>query len=432
MLTGVFAQTNDLSMINSLEEYETFKKQQEITESLDTYYKHMDDVVWNNFQMQDVYLKEMGILMTLDNTIKNNTIQCIDFLKSTYKDKLRIERNFFSTDYSFENKYYKINLEVEEEEKDINERTRGKIELTFKPLYDIPLSQISNSFDENPKTGKLYYVDVEYCNNGFDLFLNGVPVASQTGRYNYLEERRIPLNPYITDGNLQQITVKVTPGRDEEGNRFKTIIKDSRFRAFLVEELPGSEEEINKTEFCTYYEYVTDTITEDGDTHYYSYPGTYQYGGESLPGSYRFTPEIHYAVSAWKNGRDLRQDKDLKPRIIALYQQLADALKMKDEQKFSDLLYQTYYETVASTYNMQEERTEVLWQKNWLPIIHHSYRYTIDEDFDLLFSEDGKLVYANPLEQKDMLRAIGKRRTEGFTFYICEDAATKQLKFIRK
>jgi hypothetical protein len=69
--------------------------------------------------------------------------------------------------------------------------------------------------------------------------------------------------------------------------------------------------------------------------------------------------------------------------------------------------------------------------EHWLDMFEYEHTLKIETDFDLSFSDDGKLVFATPNKQSDMLRAIGMKQAEGFTFYICEDNNTHQLKFIR-
>jgi hypothetical protein len=387
---NAFAQTLYLPEIRNLEEYEAFKNREEIAGRLERVV-YIGNVVWNHIPIKYAYFYEKELRMDLDHTVENNAIQCIDWMKSTYQKQLIKEKDWFDTRYSFENNYYKIGLRIDSEEEKITEDSPGVITITFKTQYTNLLSQINNVLDENPQTGKLYYLHIECSNKSCELFLNSIPIAYHTGKYPY--SRDILLNPFIIGGNPQVIGFQITPGDDENG-----------YCEVSVLEKQSDSDVINET----------------------------KYGAGSLSGSYPFIPDIHYEITGWKNATDLRKETELKSQIIALYQQLADAIQAKDENKFSELLYQTYYETAVSTYNMQEKRTEVLWEENWLPILHHSYRYTIAEDFDLQFSSDGKLVYARPLQQKDMLRVIGKRIAEGFTFFIYKDAVTKQLKFVRQ
>lgn len=427
--TTSYAQSIDLSDIYTLEEYEAFKNRKDVVEALG-YFSYLENVTWNGIALEHAVIKDSEIFMKLPYAAKNNTINCINLLKSTYGNQLKIRNSWVSSYFSFENKNYKLKLSVNSTEENIDEKSGGELTISFKKQYAIPLAQISNVFDENPQTGSLYYVDINHHNTSYELLLNGIPIEKYTSRHRYLEENSILLNPFIIDGKPQNLSIKITAGEDENGKIPDTIAKDAYFKAVLSEKAAFSKEEISQQELCNYAEYVTDTIVEDGNTRYYSYLGTYHYGKKTLSCDYQFVPAINYAVTAWKNGQDLRKDKELKNNIKALYQELADAFKTHNEQKINDLLFQTYKETVMSSYN-SEGRTEALWEK-LLPFIHYAYKFNVADDFELVFSEDGKLVYAEPKDQSDMLRVIGKKIATGFNFYIYKDASTKQLKFIRE
>lgn len=433
LTTTFYAQTFDLSGIHSLEEYQAFLKREDVATALGGLSYLENNVIWNKIALRHAIFDDSEMSLKLNSSVENNAIKCINFLKSTYGDKLSMRTGWIDTSYSFENKYYTLKLMVEDSVESINENSQGELTISFKQQYTIPLAQISNTLDENSKTGKLYFVEINHFNTDYELLLNGIPVTKYTGRHRYMEGSRVLLNPFILDEKPQQLSIKITPGEDENGNMPDAITKDSYFSASLIEEEPFTftQKEISKEALCNYSEYVTDTIVENGQTRYSSYLGTYQYGRKSLSCDTVFVPVINYKAAGWKNGEDLRKEKELKNKINALYQELANAFKTKNEQKISDLLYQTYEETAVSCYNSCDNRTETLWE-SWLPLIHHSYRYNVANDFDLVFSEDGKLVYAQPLNQSGMLRVIGKKKAIGFNFYIYKDASSHQLKFIRE
>jgi len=431
LCTVAFSQTFDLSDIHTLEEYNTFKNRKDVVEALGGFYHYLEDVTWNEIALGHVILYDSKMWIKLDYSVENNTIKCIDFLKSVYKDKLKISGGWSTSYFSYEDKNCNLKLTVDSSKESIDKESRGELTISFKEQYDVPLAQISNAFDENFRSGKLYYVDINHFGTDCELLLNGVLVAQYSSRQRRIEENSILLNPFIIDGNIQNLSIKITPGEDENGEIPETIRKNSYFTAKLVEKKPFAEDESELHTLCDYFEYVTDTIVEDGSSRYYSYPGTYQYGKKMLSCNHQFTPEINYNVTGWENGVDLRENKDLKNEITALYRELANAIESNNEKKVSDLLYQVYDETVSACYNSVGDRTETRW-KEWLPFFRHAYKYDIADKFDLIFSQDGKLVYANSSGQQDMLRVIGKQIATGFSFYMYKDKSTKQLKFIRE
>lgn len=93
-------------------------------------------------------------------------------------------------------------------------------------------------------------------------------------------------------------------------------------------------------------------------------------------------------------------------------------------------MYAMGQEDAISYYNQKPARFTDEWTK-WMDMLETTNVIKIESDFDIDISEDGKLIYARPKTQKDMLRAIGKEKVTGFTHYIYMDQNTGELKFIR-
>ncbi|MCH5717974.1 hypothetical protein [Niabella hibiscisoli] len=218
---------------------------------------------------------------------------------------------------------------------------------------------------------------------------------------------------------------------DENGQPYTSIQK----RSFATAELKkgifknGIFDLIEAREVCKFKEYVTDTIN-DGDVRYSSYPGTYQYGGKQLTAAYDFVADVSYQTEGWSNGKDLRQDKNLRQKITALYEKLGKIIGARDAAALSAIMYATGKEKAEADYNQKTGATTDQWTL-WMDMFKATNVVKIEKDFDVEISGDGKLIYAIPKNQKDMLRAIGKNTATGFTLYMYEDKNNNELKFIR-
>lgn len=262
------------------------------------------------------------------------------------------------------------------------------------------------------------------------IYINGSFIYNLLGENRFMEEEKYLLNEFILDNqNPVTIDLIIKPGYDEEGNKRETIIKESYITAVLRKE-NAHDELLSHVTIFDNEEYVTDTIVEEGNTRYYTYPGTSHYGMKEFKKQYNFIPEVSYNVEGWKNGKDLRNDLQLKQKIIQLYQKLAHIIESNDSKALNDFFYTLYKERAISSYNMKAPFSYEDWE-NFLFMMEYGYRYDVEQDFKIEYSQDGKLIYASPNKNKDMLRVIGKEYAEGFTFYMYEDATTNELKFIR-
>jgi hypothetical protein len=158
--------------------------------------------------------------------------------------------------------------------------------------------------------------------------------------------------------------------------------------------------------------------------------GTSQYGGKKLEAKTNFIADVSYNTKGWKDGNDLRNDKQLKEKIATLYQKLAVAIKNKDTATLSNLFLQMGEEQMVYEYGQTAGKLIDMWER-WLMAFDNTNVLKVETDFDIEVSEDGKLICAMPNTQNHMLRAIGKKTAIGFTHFMYEDKATNELKFIR-
>ena len=211
--------------------------------------------------------------------------------------------------------------------------------------------------------------------------------------------------------------------------QFKSIPKESYFRAALItQNVKGDELKTEK--IFNNQEYVTDTITENGKTHYYSYPGTSKYGKKNIEFAYTFNPEVNYDVKGWSNGKDLRTENDLEQKIKTFYHDFGDLIIAKNIDKISDLLYDNYFEYYTFTYNIGKNKSFDDYKK-WVNTVESSFKTIFANETKLHISTDGKLAYLEAIDKSSYLKAVGKNYSDNIEFIFYMDKTTNQLKIIR-
>lgn len=425
----------DISDIHSLPSLKS-RREQLINDKKDNFhtlhYTQLDSALWQGIVVHDVVLYENSLEMKIKKGSTQGSRKAIRFLQSAYKGEVTEEGGWISRSYQVNNSTMGITLEMDISKEDsVKSNTPSTLTIKFKPVYAEPYPNIATKLDKNPD-GIFYFLDMNYFNNNMEVWLNGVRIYNGEGQYQYVNERSINLNTYLLSKENANLKVVITPGLDENGKPFSTIQKRSYATATLQKGIfkEGSFTVLEEKPFCNYNEYVTDTIKENGNTRYSSFPGTCHYGSKKLESKHTFLADIRFNNKGWREGNDLRNDQQLKDKITALYEKLAHIISAKDTTALSQLFYEKGMELATAGYNQDAGTFTDQWT-TWMDMFAYTNTVKVEKEFDLEISEDGKLVYAKPRTQTDMLRAVGKGKAEGFSFFMYEDKNNKKLKFIR-
>ncbi len=424
----------DLSSIRSLKQFSAFKDSLnggKNTNGLYSGYAQLEQALWNGIRVNDVRLVNDDLKMeVLKNTV-DGTKKMIRVLQEQYKDVLKKEEGWSGTVYSVNTPEMRIALNVEAgEDRPLSANTGSELQISFKQVYEELYPNIGKTMVTQPN-GVFYFLSLDYYENNVQVYLNDICVYNGLGHFRNIHEREVNLNPFILGKEHTRLKILITPGLDEKGKPYASIQK----RSFATAELRqgvfrnGVFELVEAHEVCKFKEYVTDTIN-DGDVRYSSYPGTYQYGGKQLSAIYDFTADVSYRTNGWNDGKDMRQDKQLKQKVTALYEKLGKIIESRDAAGLGAIMYMVGKEEAEANYNQKAAAFTDRWTQ-WMDMFATTNLIKIEEEFDLEISGDGKLIYAIPKNQKDMLRAIGKNTATGFTFYMYEDKNINELKFIR-
>lgn len=393
---------------------------------------YLDSASWHGVKLERVALRENTITVNIGAYDLGATKRLVHTLQQQYKSEVQMDANWSGRKYKVSNSEFDILLSMDvDKEEEVKDNTYSDFEITFRPFYDAAYPNIGRSVTKNP-AGIFYRVSLDYFGSNVAVFVNGVSVFNGLARARNMNDDVVELNPFILEKGKTEVKVLITPGLDEDGKPYPTIQKRSHVTAVLEKGLieNGAFQELSSQKICDYNEYVTDTIVENGRTRYSSYPGTYKYGGKQLLDVTVFSAEVDYQNIGWKNGNDLRSDKQLKEKVAALYQKLATVIRNKDGAALSDMFLQMGKEQAASDYGQKPGVFSDNWEL-WMMAMDNANVLKVETDFDIEVSEDGKLIYAMPNKLQDMLRAIGKETATGFTHYMYEDKTTNELKFIR-
>ena len=428
----VIAQNNiDFAQYNSLNKAkEFFNSKTNKSDFAYGNYKTYEKGLWNDIPIEEIVLRENHLTFSASKSIKNSTKRIIEYLEKNYPIDLTVDKEWSSTTYSTNAENFSLKLVVDiNEDKKVGENTKSDVTITYKEVINNALAKISTQLKSN-SNGIDYYVDLKYFQVSPKILINGIPIYTEHGKSRHINENTIHLNPYILNSKTP-ITLQfiIDPGLDENQIQFKSIPKESYFRAALItQNVKGDELKTEK--IFNNQEYVTDTITENGKTHYYSYPGTSKYGKKNIEFAYTFNPEVNYDVKGWSNGKDLRTEKDLEQKIKTFYHDFGDLIIAKNIDKISDLLYDNYFEYYTFTYNIGKNKSFDDYKK-WVNTVESSFKTIFANETKLHISTDGKLAYLEAIDKSSYLKAVGKNYSDNIEFIFYMDKTTNQLKIIR-
>ncbi|MCL5246620.1 hypothetical protein M4I21_12415 [Cellulophaga sp. 20_2_10] len=272
----------------------------------------------------------------------------------------------------------------------------ARLTIKYNPLYTIPLAKIHEQvkvFDTAPK----YLLNIKSYNCVFDIRINDINIAKNTN------SESLNLNNYITGPNSSIVVTAKTKDKSRKKEQ-NTYYEDP---IFSIEIIDDSTKEVVKT--------IEKTSIRNNNP---------------VNLKIDFNTTLPYYPEAWTNGADLRNDKDLKEKVIALYTKLGNAILANDEQAINDLFYQKDFEMQQLDFDTNFETARNEWEA-YLTILLHTYKYTVAKDFDLEFNAGGKLIYTYAKDKSDMLILTGKEYDKTFNHFLYQPKGSNELKIIR-
>lgn len=327
--------------------------------------------------------KKILEVLEAEKGLTNQTNSYSDDVEFEWKDEIetkKLEVNFVNGKHlaAFGNKDY------------------GKLTITYNPVYTIPLAKIHSKvkvFETAPK----YVLNIKSYNSVFDISINDVSIATGT------DSDSFNLNNYITGPNS---SIKLTAKTED-----KTIKKEPNTYyedpSFSIQIIDNSTNEVVKS--------IEKTSIRN-----------------NIPVNLKidFNSTLPYYPEAWTNGTDLRNSKDLKEKVIALYTKLGKAILANDEQAINDLFYQKDFEVQQLDFDTNFETARTKWEA-YLTMLLNTYKYTLAKDFDIEFNAGGRLIYTYAKDKSDMIILTGKNYDDAFNHFLYQPKGSNELKIIR-
>ena len=302
----------------------------------------------------------------------------------------------FEWDTEIDNKKLVITLKNGKHLAALGDKDYGELTIRFKPVYKNALANMHKDIISYENEAK-YELKIDANGCEYDVIFNDIILDESTTDYEFI------LNDYIThERSSMKFTVK--PLSDDNGGTSKNFREYATFSATVIDESTG------------------ETIA--------AIHPTLLKGNGPIAFEFDFNSTLPYYPKAWTAGDDLRNDKDLKEKVIALYNRIGEAILTKDEKAIDDLFYQKNFEKQQVNYNTDFDTSVREWEK-LVAIQEMSYKYTVANDFSIEFNAGGKLIYTYSKDKTDMLIFTGKAYNDKMNYFLYQPKGSNELKLIR-
>lgn len=386
--------------------------------------------LWNKVSVEDIYFNEDSFSCSIDVSVKNSATQLITYLEQTYPNILTIEQSYYERIYKVATRDFSLRFTIEvKRETEIEENATGELNIRFTKVVDNPMANLSDELKSN-QNGITCYLQVNCYNVVPVIFADGIPILRPNKEDKYSVSQAIVLNKYILNPEKPiDLTFVLTPGIDDNQNVMTSIPKRS-YAKMAIEYVNTKDEVLQTVELFNNRAYVTDAIVEDGETQYYSYPGTNDYTKKDIRFNYELKAPVDYKLSGWSNGKDLRKEKNVEEQIKQFYANYTTLILDKKLDKISQLIYESILEKYTYNYNSTEQKS------------YHDYEdleYMLEKTFKVVtakqtklhISKNGQLAYLEAIDKTAYLKAVGLDYIKNISFLFYIDKKTNELKIIR-
>lgn len=348
-------------------------------------------------EASDFYNYSIDILTDSTAYTGKNMLEQLETINGfgKYTEDFDDKRNF-----TWENEYRKIDLDLHfvdgKHLAAMAAKDYAELKISFPEQYNQPLAKVHHQvkkFDAEPN----YQLVVDQYYTDASVFVDGVKRIA-FGTLDTYGTNKVALNAYLFQRGKHQITIKVNHSKPNFS--IKTYVKDLNTDEILVkkidDDLPNFASKNN----------ITFTLD--------------------------FESKTPYTIKGWSEGKDLRNDKDIKDKVKTLYSKLGIAFLKKDKKTISAMYYDMAFEEMQTTYNNDYKESLKRWEELLL-CTKNTYKYSVAQDFDIevLDQKNGKLIYATPIGKSAMLITTGQRYSKSFDFYLYQPADSNELKIIR-
>lgn len=418
-----------LDQLTTLESYQKVYHANSFDHS-NPYFRKNDKGRWNGFSVKEVYFNEDYFSCSLDVSKENAVNQFIAYLEQTYPTDLSVEQEYYERKYTVATRAFDLVFTVEvREDADIQENTEAELIMKFSRVVNHPLANLSEELKTN-ENGITCFLQVSCYNVVPTILVDGIPILPKNKEDEYSTYGSIALNKYILNSDTPiDLAFLLTPGIDDEGKVMPKIPKNS-YASFSIEYINGKGEVVQTIDLFNNRTYVTDTIVENGDTRYYSYPGSNDYTKKDIRFNHQLKAPVAYNVTGWTKGKDLRKEKNLEEQIKQFYRAYATLILDKNLNAMTQLLYDSFLEKYTYNYNNTELKSYHEYD-NLEYMLERTFKVVTAEQTKLHISANGKLAYLEAVDKTAYLKAVGLDYIKNISFLFYIDNNTNELKIIR-
>lgn len=285
----------------------------------------------------------------------------------------------------------------------------------------ITVQEIRN-FEDGPRYG--VYISSSNCS--FEILINDIPVITHNDDSgSSLAGSYFPLNEWITKKGNQKVTIKMTPGFNQDTNTLNTELSpNSEIQLKIVKSVK------NQT-----------GNSEENEVRKYSTAKKKRINNTTLEDAFTFFAEIPYYIETLENAEVLlTDDKDklqvLEQEVLAKYNKIRDIYKTGSWSSLAAIYYNREKRVAKQLYLLPDE-IKSRWNNDYV------FRTNTDitffdikpvEDYKMTFYADGKIVCLQKINnEKSALWGGFKRKgkdnitTTYITLYLYRPKGTKSL-----
>ncbi|WP_152973316.1 hypothetical protein [Lacinutrix mariniflava] len=267
-----------------------------------------------------------------------------------------------------------------------------------------------------------YYIEGYQSGCYYELYVNGIMVFKHYENLG-LSNHAVPINDNILKSGLQEVTIKLFPLGEIDGENYTTIDPDDSFRLKMF----------SRDKQKPYKAFDYDFLQE----HKVDIKTSVPYFEETIT----FNAEVPYTLEGWSHSQvltDMDQDV-LEQEILAFYENFATIINTQDEETWVKLMEtreKEYFKAVFYNDNSNEELKARI--EDFTNIFDSDFqeKFPLDK-YEMIFSQDGKIVTLKSMERKGKSAfsfgiedELGKLRSSRFLF-LHKPKGSNKLEIIR-
>ena len=204
---------------------------------------------------------------------------------------------------------------------------------TKKTMKNRPIAQLYKNAEKlDYASMPQYYIEGYQSGCYYELYVNGIMVFSHYQNVG-LSNHAVPINDDILKSGPQEVTIKLFPLGEVDGQNFTTIDPDDSFRLKIF------SRDKNKK----YKAFKYETLTE----HSVDIKTNVPYFEETII----FNAEVPYELEGWSNSQVLTDmdQEDLEKEVLIFYKNYADVIYNQDEEAWVEMIKnreQEYFKAV--------------------------------------------------------------------------------------